>query len=102
MWVEKLAVSSAAEYFTQRKKSDERSQNNDDEQAGLKHDELKEYGELQCELVDSLRLLRQYNLPDDYRLTSKALDNFSAAMNESDPSKRNRCFNKYNGKASFI
>ena len=90
MWVEKLAVSSAAEYFTQRKKSDERSQNNDDEQAGLKHDELKEYGELQCELVDSLRLLRQYNLPDDYRLTSKALDNFSAAMNESDPSKRNR------------
>ena len=91
IWVEKLAVSSASEYFTQQRKSDEISRQNEDEQSRLKHEELDSYVDLQCELLEaSWHLLSQYELPDNYRLTQKALDNFSSAMNESDPSKRTR------------
>ncbi len=91
IWVEKLAVSSASEYFTQQRRNNEISRQNEDEQSRLKHEELDSYGDVQCELLESSwHLLSQYELPDNYRLTQKALDKFSAAMNESDSSKRQR------------
>ena len=86
-WLGKLAVSSASEYFTQQKEI----QQNNDTVLRLKHDELDEYDELQRKLLgSSWSLLRNYHLPDNYRLTQKALDKFSSAINEPDPSKRNR------------
>ena len=93
-WLGKLAVSSASEYFTQQKEAQERAgelAKNDESQLRLKHEELSEYYELQRTLLlSSWSLLRQYHLPDNYRLTQNALDKFSSAMNEPDPSKRNR------------
>ena len=86
-WLGKLAVSSASEYFTQQKEI----QQNNDTVLRLKHDELDEYDELQRKLLgSSWSLLRNYHLPDNYRLTQKALDKFSSAINEPAPSKRNR------------
>ena len=90
-WLGKLAMSSAAEYFTQQKELQELTQNNNDTQLILKRDELDEYDELQRKLLgSSWTLLRQYHLPDSYRLTQNALAKFSGAMNEEDPSKRQR------------
>ncbi|MBQ6002370.1 MAG: ankyrin repeat domain-containing protein, partial [Synergistaceae bacterium] len=92
-WIGKLAMSSASEYFTQRKESQEESeklaQTVNDGQLKLKREELDEYDELQRKLlVSSWSLLRQYHLPDNYMLTQRALAKFSAVMNEPDPSKR--------------
>ncbi|MBR0168502.1 MAG: ankyrin repeat domain-containing protein, partial [Synergistaceae bacterium] len=92
-WIGKLAMSSASEYFTQRKESQEESeklaQTVNDGQLKLKREELDEYDELQRKLlVSSWSLLRQYHLPDNYRLTQRELAKFSAVMNEPDPSKR--------------
>ena len=90
-WLGKLAMSSAAEYFTQQKELQELTQNNNDTQIMLKHDELDEYDDLQRRLLgSSWTLLRQYHLPDSYRLTQNALAKFSEAMNEEYPSKRQR------------
>ncbi|MBR0249046.1 MAG: hypothetical protein IJQ70_08750, partial [Synergistaceae bacterium] len=52
---------------------------------------LDEYDELQRKLLgSSWSLLRQYQLPDSYRLTQNALMKFSSAMKEAEPSKRQR------------
>ena len=48
-WLGKLAMSSAAEYFSQQKKA----QNDNEEQLRLKRDELDEYDELQRKLLGS-------------------------------------------------
>ncbi|MBQ4402169.1 MAG: hypothetical protein II832_08395 [Synergistaceae bacterium] len=90
-WLGKLAMSSASEYFSQQKEAGTLAQNNNDGQLSLEHEELDEYDELQRKLLgSSWSLLRQYQLPDSYRLTQNALVKFSAAMNEQDPSKRQR------------
>ena len=84
-------MSSASEYFSQQKEAETLTQNNNDGQLRLKHDELDEYDELQRKLLgSSWSLLRQYQLPDSYRLTQNALMKFSAAMKEAEPSKRQR------------
>ncbi|MBQ6418055.1 MAG: hypothetical protein IJJ91_05245 [Synergistaceae bacterium] len=90
-WLGKLAMSSASEYFSQQKETETLTQNNNDGQLRLKHDELDEYDELQRKLLgSSWSLLRQYQLPDSYRLTQNALMKFSSAMKEAEPSKRQR------------
>ena len=90
-WLGKLAMSSASEYFTQQKEAETLTQNNNDGQLRLKHNELDEYDELQRKLLgSSWSLLRQYQLPDSYRLTQNALVKFSSAMKEAEPSKRQR------------
>ncbi|MBQ9575239.1 MAG: ankyrin repeat domain-containing protein [Synergistaceae bacterium] len=89
-WLKKLAMSSASEYFTQEK-AEELAQNNQDGQLRLRHDELDEYNELQLTLLNSSwNLLSHYHLLDSYRLTQKALGEFSSVMNESDPQRRMR------------
>ena len=91
-------MSSAAEYFTQQKEVQELTQNNNDTRLILKRDELDEYDDLQRELLgSSWTLLRQYHLPDSYRLTQNALAKFSGAMNEEDPSKRQRMMKYFEG-----
>ncbi|MBQ3694146.1 MAG: hypothetical protein II884_05180 [Synergistaceae bacterium] len=87
-WLVKLAVSCVSEYFSSKVRSEI---NYADETLRLNSEELDEYDELQRKLLDSSwKLLRQYKLPDSYRLTQNALDKFYSAVQESDPSKRLR------------
>ena len=93
-WLGKLAMLSASEYFIQR----EEAHGNNEEQLRLKHDELDEYNELQQKFLGlSWSLLLRYHLPDSYRLTQNALAKFSEAMNEEDPSKRQRMMKYLDG-----
>ena len=87
-WLVKLAVSCVSEYFSSKVRSEI---NYAGETLRLNSEELDEYDELQRKLLDSSwKLLRQYKLPDSYRLTQNALDKFYSAVQESDPSKRLR------------
>ena len=87
-WLGKLAVSCVSEYFRSRVRAEFHHERG---HLQLRREELNEYDALQRKLLDSLwKLLRQYQLPDSYRLTQKGLDNFYAAMQEADPSKRLR------------
>ncbi|MBQ7196262.1 MAG: DUF4357 domain-containing protein [Synergistaceae bacterium] len=86
-WIGNLAMTCVSEYFGSKKQDDKQ----DDEQLKLKSEELSEYDELQRKLLDSSwKLLRQYQLADNYRLTQNALDKFYAATQENDSSKRLR------------
>ena len=87
-WLVKLAVSCVSEYFSSKVRSEI---NYAGETLRLNSEELDEYDELQRKLLDSSwKLLRQYKLPDSYRLTQNALDKFYSAVQESEPSKRLR------------
>ena len=87
-WLGKLAATCVSEYFRSKVKAEFQ---HDGEQFRLRKEELTEYDALQRKLLDSSwKLLRQYKLPDSYRLTQNGLDNFYAAMQEDNPSKRLR------------
>lgn len=87
-WLGKLAVSCVSEYFTSKVKGEI---NYSGERLRLMAEELDEYDELQRKLLgSSWTLLRQYNLSDSYRLIQNGLEKFYAAMQELNPSKRNR------------
>lgn len=90
-WLEKLASSSASEYFAYMDEESKHALETTDNNLKLSHEELNEYDELQRNLLGaSWALLRKYHLSDSYRLTQEALVRFSAAINVSDPSKRQR------------
>ena len=94
-WLGKLAMSSASEYFTSQ------NQTVNEEKHRLKREELNEYDGLQRRLLDSSwKLLRQYGLQDDYRITQDGLVKFSEAMKESDPLKRHRMLKYLEGEFS--
>lgn len=87
-WLGKLAVSCVSEYFRSKVRAELQQERG---HLRLNQEELKEYDALQRKLLDSLwKLLRQYQLPDSYRLTQTGLNNFYAAMQEDNPSKRLR------------
>lgn len=57
----------------------------------MKKEEIEDCNELQVKLLNSSwNLLRQYKLPDEYRLTQESLNGFYKAVNEPDPTKRLR------------
>ena len=88
VWLGKLAASCATEYFRTKAKAELQSEA---QNLRLKSEELDEYDELQRKLLgSSWKLLRQYMLPDSYRLTQNALDKFYSAIQEADSSKRLR------------
>lgn len=90
-WLGKLASSSASEYFTQKKQTQENEAENHDGHLKLKHEELDEYDELQRKLLNSSwQLLREYGIPGSYILTQNGLDDFYRALQESDSSTRLR------------
>ncbi len=86
-----VAVSCVSEYYAhQNAKLDAEFRR------GLAEDMLKinraeheQYNTLQSRLIDSSwRLLRQYHLPDEYRIVQSGIDDFLKAVNESDTAKR--------------
>ena len=77
-WLGRLAVSCVSEYFRSKVEAELQYERG---QLRLRQEELNEYDALQRKLLDSLwKLLRQYKLPDSYRLTQKGLDNFYMAL----------------------
>lgn len=102
-WLKKLAMSSVSEYFTQQKEAESLTQNNNDAKLRLERDELDEYNELRVTLFNSSwSLLQKYELPSNYLLNKKALDYFSKAMNEPDPSTRLRMMAQLEGDPSTM
>ena len=100
-WLGNLAMSCASEYFSSKKEISEQ-ENNSEEELKLKSEELGEYDELQRKLLDSSwKLLRQYELSDNYRLTQNALEKFNSAILENNPSKRFRMLKYIQGEFSM-
>ena len=101
-WLGKLASSSMSEYFRSEKENARHEIYNEENERRLRTDELNEYDELQRKLLDSSwKLLRQYSLPDSYRLTQNSLDKFYAAIQENDSSKRLRMLRYIEGDFSM-
>ena len=68
----------------------------------LKKEEIEDCNELQVKLLNSLwNLLRQYKLPDEYRLTQESLNGYYKAVNEADPAKRLRMLRARNVERNF-
>ena len=68
----------------------------------LKKEEIEDCNELQVKLLNSSwNLLRQYKLPDEYRLTQESLNGYYKAVNEADPSKRLRMLRARNVERNF-
>ena len=101
-WLGQLASSSISEYFRSEKENARREIYNEEKERRLRTDELNEYDELQRKLLDSSwKLLRQYSLPDSYRLTQNSLDKFYAAIQENDSSIRQRMLRYIEGDFSM-
>ena len=68
----------------------------------LKKEDIEECNRLQVMLLNSSwNLLRQYKLPDEYRLTQESLNGYYKAVNEADPSKRLRMLRARNVERNF-
>lgn len=80
-----------SQYFSYQSAKEDLHEELDEEVWLLKKDDIEQCNELQVKLLNSSwNLLRQYRLPDEYRLTQDSLDGFYSALNESDPARRLR------------
>ncbi|MBR1417366.1 MAG: hypothetical protein IJ576_00190, partial [Synergistaceae bacterium] len=90
-WLGRLAVSCVTQYFSYQNVKDDLHEGLDEELWLLKKDDIEQCNELQVKLLNSSwNLLRQYRLPDEYRLTQDSLDGFYSALNEPDTARRLR------------
>ncbi len=96
-----MAVSCVSSYFNRL--SEIEKQNEIEEKSWqLSKEDINECNKLQVKLLNSSwNLLRQYKLPDEYRLTQDNLDGFFKAVNEPDPEKRLRMLNTKNLERNF-
>ena len=86
-----LAVSCTSAYFGYQDAKNELQEGLDEELWRLKKEDVEECNDLQERLLDSSwHLLRQYGLPDEYRLVQKNMDTFYKAVQEPEPGKRLR------------
>lgn len=86
-----LAVSCTSAYFGYQDAKNELQEGLDEELWRLKKEDIEECNNLQERLLDSSwHLLRQYGLPDEYRLVQKNMDTFYKAVQEPEPGKRLR------------
>lgn len=84
-----FAVSCVSSYFAYQKITQEVRNIINDEIWRIEKQELENYNALQTKLLNSSwRLLRQYKIPDEYRLVQSSVDDFFRAVNENEPSKR--------------
>ena len=97
-----LAVSCVSSYLECQNARAELLEGFDNEMWRLKKEDIEECNRLQVMLLNaSWNLLRQYKLPDEYRLTQDSLNGFYKAVNESDPSKRLRMLRARNVERNF-
>ncbi|MBR1438344.1 MAG: hypothetical protein IJ587_07380, partial [Synergistaceae bacterium] len=90
-WLGSLATSCVSSYFTYHSAKGELLEGLNDDLWQLKKEEIEDCNDLQVKLLNSSwNLLRQYKLPDEYRLTQETLDGYYKAVNEADPAKRLR------------
>ncbi|MBQ3586420.1 MAG: hypothetical protein II964_06855, partial [Synergistaceae bacterium] len=101
-WLGSLATSCVSSYFSYQSSKAELLEGLNDDLWQLKKEEIEDCNELQVKLLNSSwNLLRQYKLPDEYRLTQESLNGYYKAVNEADPSKRLRMLRARNVERSF-
>ena len=101
-WLGSLAASCVSSYFTYQNSKAELLEGLDDALWRLQKEEIKGCDDLQVRLLNSSwNLLRQYKLPDEYRLTQDSLNGYFKAVNEPDPSKRLRMLKARNVERNF-
>ena len=90
-WLGSLATSCVSAYFSYQSSKAELTEGLDDDLWRLQKDDIEDCNALQVKLLNaSWNLLRQYKLPDDYRLTQDSLDGFFKSLSEPEPAKRLR------------
>ena len=101
-WLGSLATSCVSQYFSYQSAKSELLEGLNDDLWQLKREEIEDCNELQVKLLNSSwNLLRQYKLPDEYRLTQESLNSYYKAVNEADPSKRLRMLRARNVEKNF-
>ncbi|MBR1657415.1 MAG: sel1 repeat family protein [Synergistaceae bacterium] len=101
-WLGSLATSCVSSYFTYHSAKGELLEGLNDDLWQLKKEEIEDCNDLQVKLLNSSwNLLRQYKLPDEYRLTQETLDGYYKAVNEADPAKRLRMLRARNIEKNF-
>jgi TPR repeat protein len=85
-FVGSLLTSASASYFDYRFSKEEYQADLDESLWGLKRERILDLNDLRKQLLrSSWRLLRQYGLPDEYRVTEENLKLFTLALEEPDP-----------------
>ncbi|MDR1907362.1 MAG: sel1 repeat family protein [Holosporales bacterium] len=88
-----LVTSGVSAYFGYQNSKNELLEELDDELWALHNDDIEDINDLQKRLLDSSwSLLRQYKLPDEYRLTQANMTDFDKAVQETDSDKSVRMF----------
>lgn len=83
-----FAVSCVSSYFAYQGISEILHKNLDDELFKIDVQERESYNKLQTRLLNSSwRLMRQYKLPDEYRIVQDSVNDLFRAVNESDSAK---------------
>ena len=101
-WLGSLATSCVSSYFTYQNAKSELLEGLDDDLWKLRKEDIEDCNALQMKLLNaSWNLLRQYKLPDEYRLTQDSLDGFFKTVNETDPAKRFRMLKARNVERNF-
>ena len=101
-WLGSLATSCVSQYFSYQSAKAELLEGLNDDLWQLKREEIEDCNELQVKLLNSSwNLLRQYKLPDEYRLTQESLNGYYKAVNEADPAKRLRMLRARNVEKNF-
>lgn len=101
-WLGSLATSCVSSYFSYQSSKAELLEGLNDDLWQLKKEDIEDCNELQVKLLNSSwNLLRQYKLPDEYRLTQESLNGYYKAVNEAEPSKRLRMLRARNVERNF-
>ena len=101
-WLGSLATSCVSSYFTYQNSKAELLEGLDDDLWRLQKEDIEDCNDLQVRLLNSSwNLLRQYKLPDEYRLTQDSLNGYFKAVNEPDPAKRLRMLKARNVERNF-
>ena len=101
-WLGSLATSCVSSYFSYQSSKAELLEGLNDDLWQLKKEDIEDCNELQVKLLNSSwNLLRQYKLPDEYRLTQESLNGYYKAVNEADPAKRLRMLRARNVERNF-
>ena len=90
-WLGSLAVSCVSSYFSYQDSKSQLTEDLNGELWQLQKDDITDCNDLQERLLNSSwNLLRQYKLPDNYRLVQKNIDDFYRAVDEQEPKRKLR------------